>query len=71
MGDFMQYGETELFAQIIRVGKILQQRLDKYGNLIGQQRRVEVRPFRQRNALVNAVERVVARIETLGAQELD
>ena len=65
----MQDRQTNFLAQLVRIGEILQQRLGKYGNLVGQQRRIERGAVGERDALVNAVQRLFARIEAFGPQE--
>ena len=69
MGDFMQDREANFFTQVIWVRKILQQRFGEYGNLIRQQRRIEVRSFGQRHAFIDSIKRVVPGIEPFGAQQ--
>lgn len=69
MSDLVHDRQADFLAQLIRVGKIFQQRLGKYGNLVGQQRRIERGAVGERDALVNAVQRIFARIEAFGAQE--
>ena len=69
MGDLVQDRQANFLAQLVRIGKIFQQRLREYGNLVGQQRRVERGAVGERDALVNTVQRIFARIEAFGQQE--
>ena len=69
VGNFMEHGKTDFFAELIGVGKILQQRFSENSNLVRQQRQVETRSFRKRNTLVDAVQGVTARIKSFGSQE--
>jgi len=69
VGDLVQNRQADFLAQLVRIGEIFQQRLGKYGNLIGQERRIECGAVGERDALVNAVQRIFARVEAFGQQE--
>ena len=69
VSDFVQHRQADFFAQLVGVGKVFEQRFGEDGNLVGQQRQVEARSFREGHALINTVQAIVAWIESLGAQE--
>jgi len=70
VGDFVQNRQANFFVEILGIGKIFEQRCSEYGNLIRQERRIETGSVRQRHALIDAVKRFVARIESFGAQKV-
>ena len=67
VGDLVQHSQANFLAQLFGIGKIFQQGLGKNGDFIGQQRRIEAGTFGQWDALINAIESVVPRIEPLRA----
>jgi len=69
MGDLVQHRQADFLAQLVRVGEIFQQGLGEYGNLIGQHGWIERRAIGQGRALVEAIQRIFARVEAFGPQE--
>jgi len=70
VSDFVQHREANLFAEVIRIRKVLKQGLGEDRDFVGQERWIKVGSVGQGNALIESVERVVARVEPFGAQEL-
>ena len=67
VGYCVQHSETNFFAQLFRIGKILYQGLGKNRDFTGEERRVEAGSIGKRNALIKTVQGIATRIETFRA----
>ena len=70
VGDFVQHREADFFAQFVEIGEVFQKRFGEDRDLVGQERRIEARSFRQRDALIKTVKGIFFGIEVLGEQQI-
>lgn len=66
VGDLVQDREANLIAQLGTIREILQEGLGKDSDFIGEQGRIENGTFGERSPLVEAVQRLAARVEAQG-----
>jgi len=69
VGDFVQHREADFFAQSVEIGEVFQEWFGEDGDLVGQERRIEARSFRQWHTLVQTVNGIFCGIEILGEQQ--
>jgi len=64
VGDLVQHGDANLLAQLVRVGKIPQQRLRENCDFVWENGRVKAGAIGQWDALVEPVKRVIFGVES-------